>query len=63
MLILSKKSLFFVFVAVVVGVEYYRVETPSFVGYLEMNPIMFKFSEIGKKYFLKLVYYLVFSFW
>jgi hypothetical protein len=43
-------------VAVVVGVEYYRVETSSFVGYLEMNPIKFKFSEIGKKYFFKLVY-------
>ena len=57
MFILNKKSLFFISVAIVVGVEYYRVETPSFVDYLEMNPIKFKFNEIGKKYFFKLVSY------
>ena len=55
MLILSKKSLFLILVAVFVGVEYYHVEEPSFVSYLQMNPIKFRFNEIAKKYSFKLV--------
>ena len=55
MLILSKKSLLLILVAVFVGFEYDHVEEPSFVSYLEMNPIKFKLNEIAKKYSFKLV--------
>ena len=54
-MLFNKISVLVILVAAFVGYEYYQVEVPSFVDYLEWDPVRFKFNEIGKKYFFKIV--------